>query len=217
MISALCALWLLAGDPASAPPAQPAPVSPGEPPPVLAPQPAPPPPPPPTVVFREPPRTTPFRLSLNYTRVLSEGGSLTNNQLGTNAIGLDWGFPSSTYVRNHLGVANQWESAGAYSANGFRIDLISFGYPIVLLDSTVRIDLEPILTLVRGEIMFVNNGPDLFRMESGFGLDLSVTYRHWFLGVEPDVDFRYWVYSKAASQTGFGRIFPFRTELGHEF
>jgi hypothetical protein len=166
---------------------------------------------------RDPLAPTPFRLGLTYTHVLIEDGSLTNGQLATNAIGIDLGFPSSSYVRNHLGLANQWEHAGSYSARGFRIDLISFGYPITLVNSAVRLDLEPILTLVRGEIMFVNAGPNLFRMESGFGLDLSATYRHWFLGVEPAVDFRYWVYSKADSQTGFGRIFPFRAALGHEF
>jgi hypothetical protein len=171
----------------------------------------------PAVAVREPPRTTAFRLGLSYTRLLSEDGDLTNASLSTNAIGIDLDFPSSSYVRNHLVLANQWESAAGYSARGFRIDLISFGYPIALVESTVRLDLEPILTLVRGEILFVQNGPTFLRMESGFGLDLSATYRHWFVGVEPAVDFRYWVYSKAGSQTGFGRLFPFRTALGHEF
>jgi hypothetical protein len=190
------------------PPPEPAPVAPSPP----APTPA-----EPVRTVREQPRMTAFRLSLNYTRVLSEDGDLTDSSLSTNAIGIDLDFPSSSYVRNHLGLANQWESSGAYSARGFRIDLISFGYPITLVESTVRLDLEPILTLVRGEIMFVNGGSDFLRMESGFGLDLSVTYRHWFLSVEPAVDFRYWFYSKASSQTGFGRIFPFRTALGHEF
>ena len=225
MISTLPFLLLLAaGDPSTpvgelptpAPVAapSPAPIAPAEPAPVGAPSPAP-------VEAnrpaREQPRPTAFRLSLNYTRVLSEDGDLTDATLSTNAIGIDLDFPSSSYVRNHLGLANQWEGSAGYSARGFRIDLISFGYPITLVESTVRLDLEPILTLVRGEIMFVERGPDFFRMESGFGLDLSVTYRHWFLGVEPAVDFRYWVYSKAASQTGFGRIFPFRTAVGHEF
>jgi hypothetical protein len=234
MISTLPFLLLLAtGDPSTAigttpaapattPPATSAPVVPPEPAPIIAtpaaaaPTPAPT-PPEPTRTVREQPRMTAFRLGLNYTRVLSEDGDLTDGSLSTNAIGVDLDFPSTSYVRNHLGLANQWESAPGYSARGFRIDLISFGYPITLVESTVRLDLEPILTLVRGEIMFVNGGSDFLRMESGFGLDLSVTYRHWFLSVEPAVDFRYWFYSKASSQTGFGRIFPFRTALGHEF
>jgi hypothetical protein len=230
MISALPFLWLLAaGDPstpiggepapsAASSPAGSAPITtlPPAPAPVAAaaPQPA---PATATVTVRDQPRPTAFRLSLNYTRILSEDGDLTDSSLSTNAIGIDLDFPSTSYVRNHLGLANQWESKGTYSARGFRIDLISFGYPITLVDSTVRLDLEPILTLVRGEIMFVQDGPTFLRLESGFGLDLSATYRHWFVSVEPAVDFRYWVYSKAASQTGFGRIFPFRTALGHEF
>jgi len=224
MLSPLALLSLLAAaDPASAaaaPAAAPVTALPPDPPPVAE---APPTPPPPTVALapagpaRELPRTTAFRLGLSYTRVFGEDGDLADGSLSTNAVGIDLAFPSSSYVRSHLGLGNQWESKGGYSARGFRIDLISFGYPISLVDSTVRLDLEPILTLVRGEIMFVQGGPNFLRMESGFGLDLSVTYRHWFLGVEPAVDFRYWVYSKAASQTGFGRIFPFRTTLGHEF
>lgn len=218
-------LWLLAAGDPSTPAAQApavaapssAPIQPPEPAPVTPSPPPTPPPVEPVRTVREQPRMTAFRLSLNYTRVLSEDGDLTDSSRSTNAIGIDLDFPSSSYVRNHLGLANQWESSGAYSARGFRIDLISFGYPITLLEGAVRLDLEPILTLVRGEIMFINGGHDFFRMESGFGLDLSVTYRHWFLSVEPAVDFRYWVYAKADSTTGFGRIFPFRTALGHEF
>src|SRR6185369_7169145 len=116
-------------------------------------------------------------------------------------------FPSNTYVRNHLGLAHQWESAGAYSARGFRIDLISLGYPIPLVTSAVRLDLEPVLTIVRGEIMFVNDGGGrLLRMERGFSLELSATFRHWFLMLQPfGIDFRYWVYSSARSVTGFSR------------
>jgi hypothetical protein len=224
MISTLAFLWLLAagdpgkiGDPVSAPVGEPPAV--GSTPPavaVAAPEPAPA-PASTAMMVHDSPRTTAFRLSLNYTRVLGEDGDLTDGSLSTNAIGIDLDFPSSSYVRNHLGLANQWESAGAYSARGFRIDLISFGYPITLVDAAVRLDLEPILTLVRGEIMFIQGGKDFFRMESGFGLDLAATYRHWFVSVEPAVDFRYWVYSSAGSQTGFGRIFPFRTAIGHEF
>ena len=129
---------------------------------------------------------TPFRLSLNYVRVLHEDGELANPGLSTNAVGIDLAFPSNTYVRNHLGLGHQWESAGAYSARGFRIDLISLGYPIPLVSSrqsSFRLDLEPILTIVRGELMFVNGGGRVFRMESGFSLELSAAVRRWFLAV----------------------------------
>jgi len=162
---------------------------------------------------------SPFRLSLNYVHVLHEDGDLATSSMATNAIGVDLAFPSNTYVRNHLGLAHQWESAGAYSARGFRIDLISLGYPIPLVTSTVRLDLEPILTLVRGEIMFVNNGGGrLLRMESGFSLELSATVRRWFLMVQAfGIDFRYWVYSSTDSVTGFSRVFPLKVAVGHEF
>jgi hypothetical protein len=166
---------------------------------------------------REPLRPGAFRLSLNYAGVLGEDGDLTDSHLSTNAIGIDLAFSSAGYVRNHLGLGTEWESKSGYAARGFRLDLISFGYPIVLADSVVRLDLEPIITLVRGEIMFVEGGDTFWRMESGFGLDLSATYRQWFVGVEPDVDFRYWVYGNDHSSTGFGRIFPLRVEIGHEF
>jgi hypothetical protein len=160
---------------------------------------------------------TPFRLSLTYSRVLSESGELANAGFATNAIGIDMAFPSGSYVRNHLGLAHQWESAPNYSARGFRIDLISMGYPIELVRSTVRLDLEPVLTLLRGEILFVDQGPNLLRLDGAFGLDLSVSFRRWFLGVQPEIDFRYLVYSKTATLTGFGRLFALKFALGHEF
>jgi hypothetical protein len=159
-----------------------------------------------------------FRLALTYVSVLREDGDLANGNLATQAVGLNWTFPSSTYARNHLGLAEQWESNGAYSARGFRIDLISFGYPIRLVDAQVRLELEPIVTPVRGEIMFVSGGSKLLRMEGGVGLELSATFRQWFLAVQPlAIDFRYWVYSSTQSRTGFARVFPLRIALGHEF
>jgi hypothetical protein len=163
---------------------------------------------------------TPFRLSLNYVRVLHEDGQLANPGFSTNAVGIDLAFPSNTYVRNHLGLGHQWESAGTYSARGFRIDLISLGYPIPLVSSgqsSFRLDLEPILTIVRGELMFVNGGGRVFRMESGFSLELSAAVRRWFLAVSAGIDFRYWVYSSDGSLTGFTRVVPLRVAIGHEF
>jgi hypothetical protein len=176
------------------------------------------PPPSPGLSAPVPAPASPFRLGLTYVHTLSEDGDLTNNNLATNALGLDFVSSSNTYVRSHFGLAHQWESSAGYSARGFRIDLISFGYPIRLVDSTVRLDLEPILTVIRGEIMFVSGGNAFLRLESGFGLELSATLRRWFVTVQPlAIDFRYWVYSSTRSQTGFGRIFPFRVAVGHEF
>ncbi len=176
----------------------------------------PPPPPRPTAVG------TPFRLGLTYTRVLTEDGDLTNDQLSTNALGLVFISPSTTYVRNHFAIAHQWESLGAYSARGFRIDLISFGYPIHLWSSQLRLDLEPIFTAVRGEVLFVSGGGRFLRMEGGVGLELSATFRRWFVSLQPlAIDFRYWTYRSSAftpqSQSGLGRVFPFRVALGYEF
>jgi hypothetical protein len=201
--------------PAAAAPAETAPVPPPPPPPPQA-RARPLPPPPPPVVL------TPFRLSLTYVNVLSQDGDLANPNASTNAIGIDMAFPSNTYVRNHLGLAYQWESAGGVSARGFRIDLISLGYPIQLVtsqDASFRLDLEPILTVIRGEIGFATEAPRTrsLSVESGFGLELSATIRHWFLSAQPGIDFRYWVYSSVGSFTGFSRLFPFKVALGHEF
>jgi len=188
-------------------------------PPAPAPAPAPAPPPAPAAdVQHLPVGVSPLRLGLTYVHVLHEDGDLTNNALSTDAVGLDWGFPSNRYGRSHMGIAYQSESLGPYSARGFRIDLISFGYPIRLVDAQVRLELEPIVTLVRGEIMFPKGGKTFLRMEGGVGLELSATFREWFLSVQPlAVDFRYWVYSSQDSRTGLGRVFPLRIAIGHEF
>jgi hypothetical protein len=204
-------LWLaLAGDPSVL-------IVPPPPPAAPAPDPAPAPTRPPEL-HHLPPGVSPLRLGLTYVHVLREDGDLTNNALATSALGLDWGFPSNRYGRTHLGLAYQWEQMGAYKAQGFRIDLISFGYPIVLVDADVRLELEPIVTLVRGEIIFVTGGGKALRMEGGVGLALAATFRQWFVGVQPlAVDFRYWVRSSTRSDTGLGRIFPLSLAIGHEF
>ena len=169
--------------------------------------------------------SSPFRLALTYTHVLGESGDLTNDALSTNTLGLLFVSPSTSYVRDHFAIAHQWESAGPYSARGFRIDLVSFGYPIRAVDTAdVTFIIEPVVTALRGEIMFVSgNGSGKFlRLESGIGLDLSVAYRHWFFAVQPlAIDFRYWFYGsdafKPQSRTGLGRIFPLRLAIGREF
>jgi len=173
---------------------------------------------PPSSAPAQPPVQTPFRLSLTYLHVLAESGQLTNSELSRSAAGIDMAFPSNSYVRNHLGLAYQWESGPAgYSASGLRIDLVSFGYPIELVKAAVRLELEPIITAVRGEIMFPNLGPTQFRLEGGLGLELGATFKHWFLNVEPSFDFRLLVYTRAGTTTGFGRFFTLRASLGHEF
>src|SRR4051812_35296537 len=101
---------------------------------------------PPPAPARPAPPTNRFRLALSYTRVLAESGSLANlNTVGlfnrpltTEAVSLHWAFASSTYVRNHFAIGYQWESAGLYSAHGPRVDLISFGYPIRLVEGELN-------------------------------------------------------------------------------
>jgi hypothetical protein len=227
-MSAWPLLWLLAqaaapaaAEATTAPAPAAPPPAPAAPPPT-APPPAPARQPPPQPIYgpRPPPLQTPFRLSLNYTRVLHEDGELANASMSTNAIGVDLAFPSNTYVRNHLGLGHQWESAGSYSARGFRIDLISLGYPISLVSprsNSFRLDLEPILTVMRGELMFVNGGGRVLRLESGFGLELSASVRGWFLAAMCGIDFRYWTYTSGGSLTGFTRVVPLRIAIGHVF
>jgi len=77
--------------------------------------------------------------------VLREDGELANQNMATNAVGIDMAFPSNSYVRNHLGLAHQWENVGGVTARGFRIDLVSLGYPIPLVTSKVRLDTRPTL------------------------------------------------------------------------
>ncbi len=165
----------------------------------------------------QPPPQTPFRLSLGYTRVLAEDGELAGANQTTQAIGLEMAFPSGSYVRNHLVLAHQWETGSGITARGFRVDLISLGYPIDLVDRAVHMALEPTLVVLRGEILFVENGPRLLRLDSGFALDLSVAFRQWFVSVAPEIDFRYLIYGSDGHRTGFARLFPVRFALGHEF
>ena len=103
----------------------------------------------------------------------------------TNAVGIDMAFPSNNYVRNHLGLAHQWEKLGPIRRAASASISICSATRINLLSSDVRLDLEPILTVLRGEIMWVEGGDRFLRVESGFGLELSATLRRWFLSVQP--------------------------------
>jgi hypothetical protein len=167
--------------------------------------------------IQQPPPQTPFRLSLGYTRVLNEDGPLAVPGVTTQAVGLEMAFPSGSYVRNHLVLGHQWESAPGYSARGFRIDLISMGYPIELVNRTVQVTLEPVLIVARGEILFVENGPRVLRVSSGLALDLSLAFRQWFVSVAPEIDFRYFIWDSNSRRTGLSRIIPIRIAIGHEF
>jgi len=203
--------------PAATAPVPPPAAPPAPPPPAPSPQVSAPPPPPPPLRS-----TSPFRLDLNYTHIFRQDGDLTQGSPSTNAIGIDLIFPSNSYGRTRMALAHQWEKSGDYSARGFRIDLISVGYPITLIPGADRLVLEPVLTLLRGELMFQDGESTnkLLRIESGFGLELSATIRRWVFAIQPlAIDFRYWVYSNVApkSRTGLGEIFPFKMAVGYEF
>ena len=159
-----------------------------------------------------------FRLGLSFLHVIREDGDFTAPGVQTSAAGLDFGFTSG-YTRTHLGLAHQWESAGNTTARGFRFDLIGVGWPIPLLVSTpVRIHLEPILTVLRLQIMFASGNPTRFRLESGFGVMLSVAYQQWFLGLQPfAIDFRYLSATSDKKDTGLTRVWPFQIVIGREF
>jgi len=182
-----------------------------------------------------PPRTLavpahPFRLSLSYTRVVAEYGSLAKlatvpgtlpYPFHTQAVSLHWAFPSSTYVRTHFAIGYQWEDAGPYKAHGLRADLISFGYPIRLVEGELTFSIEPIVTPVRTELVFPEGGDQtVLRMEAGAGLEFLLVTRAWYLGIEPvHVDFRYWYWARygAFSKTGFSQVFPVQIAVGREF
>jgi hypothetical protein len=57
-------------------------------------------------------------------------------------------------------------------------------------------------------------------MEAGAGLELLLTTRGWYVGLEPlHVDFRYWYWARYGdpSKTGFTPVFPVRIAVGREF
>jgi hypothetical protein len=159
-----------------------------------------------------------FRLGLSFLHVIREDGDFTAPGVQTSAAGLDFGFTSG-YTRTHLGLAHQWEGAGNTTARGFRFDLIGVGWPIPLLVTTpLRIHLEPILTVLRLQIMFASGTPTRFRLESGFGVMLTAAYQQWFLGLQPfAIDFRYLSATSDKKDTGLTRVWPFQIVIGREF
>src|SRR5262249_1195694 len=140
-----------------------------------------------------------------------ENGNLARPGPAADAIGVDLGFGLSPNIRYHLGIAHQWEGEGAYSARGFLLDLIALGFPIALLEGEVQLHLEPMLPIVRCEILFPGDGSDhqtIFRIESGIAAQLTVAYRRWFLAFQPlSLDFRYFAATTAIVRTGFATLF----------
>jgi len=127
-------------------------------------------------------------------------------------------------VRYHLGIANEWESRGGYSAKGFRLDLVSLGFPIPVVNSEgLVVHIEPIARIIRGEILFPSGQGQgaLFRIESGFAVAVTAAVAHWFVAVEPlSLDFRSFSAFTAfggGTTTGSSHLWWYQITAGREF
>jgi len=175
----------------------------------------------------------PFRLGIFYGHAFGQSGDLTRFILpnGGNGgtlpspavVGLDLGIGLGSYVRYHFGVGLEWESQGPYAAKGFRFDLITLGFPILVwANSDVAIHVEPLVHLVRGEILFQSqpkaSDSSLFRIESGIAGAVSLVTHHWFVSLEPlSVDFRVFEANSQWVHTGFSHLWWAQLTAGREF
>jgi len=176
----------------------------------------------------------PFRLGLFYAHAFGQSGDLTRmiTPRGGNGpklpspavLGLDIGIGLGSHVRYHFAAGVEWEGQTGYAARGFRFDPITLGFPILVWENQdVAIHVEPLVHLVRGEILFQSqpaNTEDssLFRIESGFAGAISVVGHHWFVAVEPiSLDFRVFEANNQWVHTGFSHLWWFQITAGHEF
>ena len=167
-------------------------------------------------------RSLPFRLGLFFSKAFGQSGSLAQTPPPA-AVGLDIALGLGHSVRYHLGIANEWESRGTYSAKGFRLDLVSLGFPIQVVNDKVVVHIEPIARIIRGEILFPA-GPGagaIFRVESGFALAITAAMAHWFVAVEPlSFDIRSFVAETAGpgrTRTGSSSLWWYQITAGREF
>ena len=168
----------------------------------------------------------PFLMGLEGLTVLEEDGDLAHPGESAQSVGLRFIFREGRALRQHLAFAHHWEEQGNVSRRGFRLDLIAIGFPIPVVvappPSTIHLSVEPILRVLRGEVLFesIDQGPtrSLLRVESGFALALSAGYRKWFLVLEPlSIDFRYLMMTRDDSRSGFSRIWSLAGTIGREF
>jgi hypothetical protein len=175
----------------------------------------------------------PFRLGVFYAHAFGQSGDLThfigfNGGVGAQlpspaAVGLDLGIGLGSHVRYHFGVGLEWEGQTGYASKGFRFDLTTLGFPIpVWSNDTVTIHVEPLVHLIRGEILFQSQPKttqdSLFRIESGFAAAITLVTRHWFVGLEPfSLDFRVFEANNEWVHTGFSHLFWFQLTAGREF
>lgn len=175
----------------------------------------------------------PFRLGVFYAHAFGQSGDLTKVILPNNgngdglpspaAAGIDLGIGLGAYVRYHFGVGAEWESQGNYAAKGFRFDPITLGFPILVwANSDVAIHVEPLVHLVRGEILFQSqpktNNSSLFRIESGIAGAITLVARHWFVSLEPlSADFRVLEANNQWVRDGFSHLWWAQVTAGREF
>lgn len=175
----------------------------------------------------------PFRLGIFYAHAFGQSGDLTRFILanGANgpalpspaALGIDLGIGLGAYVRYHFGVGTEWESEANYAARGFRFDLITLGFPILVwANSDVAIHVEPLVHVARGEILFQSqpktDDSSLFRIESGIAGAVSLVTHHWFVSLEPlSADFRVFEANSQWVHTGFSYLWWVQLTAGHEF
>jgi hypothetical protein len=175
----------------------------------------------------------PFRLGVFYGHAFGQSGDLTKTILPNGAngpglpspavAGIDLGIGLGAHVRYHFGVGTEWESKGNYAAKGFRFDLITLGFPILVwANSDVAVHVEPLVHVARGEILFQSkpmvDDSSLFRIESGIAGAVSVVAHHWFVSVEPlSADFRVFEANTEWVHTGFSHLWWVQVTAGHEF
>ncbi len=165
---------------------------------------------------------TPLRVGFSYSHVTGQSGDLAEKGLSSSALGLDFAFRDGRAIRKHLQIAHQWETAGPLSRKGFRLDLLDLGFPIPIVSRAVYVQVEPILRLLRGQLLFESvagsNSSLLYRIESGFATQLVVGYDVWFATFAPlSVDFRYVVGNTDNSRSGFATVWSLQGMVGRIF
>jgi hypothetical protein len=169
-----------------------------------------------------PPPVPSFQMGFEVMHVLDEDGDLSHPGQSASSAGLRFVFREARAIRQHITFAHHWEQQGGVSRRGFRLDLLALGFPIQVMGESVRLAVEPILRVLRAEVLFEseNTGASraLFRLQSGFALAINGEWRSWFASIEPlSIDLRYLAARQADSRTGLSRIWSLATVLGREF
>jgi hypothetical protein len=169
-----------------------------------------------------PPPVPSFQMGFEAMHVLDEDGELAHPGQSASSAGLRFVFREARAIRQHVTFAHHWEQQGTVERRGFRLDLLALGFPIPVLDGKVRLAVEPILRVLRAEVLFESEEPGsshaLFRIQSGFALAVNAEWRSWFASIEPlSVDLRYLTATREQSHSGLSRIWSVSLVIGREF